>query len=128
MRRADGKDQRAIRGRAMNCMCSIGVSVGKEIFTRDALEVMNEMMTLGTLEPDDPQIDYLETSFVMVAECLGKDFAPFLPNVLPATLQRAEMPPDVQQYDPDTTEEIQAGWDVIGVDDDVKKYYYYIYI
>lgn len=117
---AASKDLRVLRGRAMNCLCTIGISVGKEIFARDALEVMQEMVAVGgVLEADDPQIDYLESSFVMVAECLGKDFTPFLPTVLPATFQRAEMKPDVQQIDLDNTEDLQEGWDLIGTEDEV---------
>ena len=122
MRRADGKDYRVLRGRAMNCLCTIGISVGKEIFAQDALEVMKEIMTMGAIDVDDPQIDYFETSFVMIAECLGKDFAPFLPTVIPPTFQRAEMKPDVQQYDPESSEEVKSGWEIVGVDDEVNNY------
>jgi len=115
---ANGKDFRMLRGKAMECISLIGIAVGKEKFVNDAREVMEHMMRTqtSTLDPDDPQISFLLQSWARVCRCLGVDFIPYLPHVMPTLLQSAKISPDVTisgaDEDPDAD-----GWDFIPVGD-----------
>ena len=114
---AKDKSVRLLRGKAVDCVCTIGAAVGRETFARDALEVMQEMMGTQICEADDPQIVFLETGFVKIAECLGADFAQFLPTVIQPTLQRAATKPEVQDIDISDGTELPEGWQMMTIGD-----------
>eukprot|EP00727_Mastigamoeba_balamuthi_P011986 m51a1_g741 putative arm repeat superfamily protein isoform 1 (1083) ;mRNA; f:497898-501852 len=109
------KEYRLIRGKAMESLSLIGCAVKKEIFARDAREVLDLMMQTQVVEADDPQIAYLESAFARLAECLGKDFAPYLSVVMPSALQRASMKADVAVLN--SSEQVQEGWEVYSLGD-----------
>ncbi|KAH3757236.1 ARM family protein [Pelomyxa schiedti] len=92
---AKSKEYRALRGSAMDCLSVIGLAVRKERFFNDAQEVMQEMLKTTVLDADDPQIFYMETALGRIAECLGVDFAPFLPLVMQPSIARAAIIPDM---------------------------------
>lgn len=114
---AKDKSVRLLRGKAVDCICTVGAAVGRAAFARDALEVMREMMATQIGEADDPQIVFLETGFVKIAECLGADFAQFLPAVIQPTLQRAATTPQVQDIDIADGSELPDGWQMMTVGD-----------
>jgi hypothetical protein len=115
IQRAKDKHYRLLRGRAMDCLCTIGSGVGRERFQHDAVEVMTEMLSTQIIEADDPQLMYLETGFVMMAEVIGQEFVQFLPTVLQPTLQRAALKPDAAEVDPEA--QLKEGWQMMIVGD-----------
>jgi len=100
---AQGKDHRMLRGKAMECISLIGVAVGKERFGPDAKEVMEILITTQTsaLEPDDPQVSFLLQACARICKCLGGDFKPYLPFVIPPLLDSAQIDPELHVTDAD---------------------------
>lgn len=96
--KANGKDNRLLRGKTIECISLIGLAVGKEKFIKDAKTVMDILMqTQGgaELEADDPQISYMLSSWARIGAVLGEDFIPFLPIVMPPLLRSATLKPDL---------------------------------
>jgi len=58
---ATQKDQRMLRGKAMECISLIGIAVGKEKFMTDAKFVMDLLASIqkDTIDPDDPQREFM---------------------------------------------------------------------
>ncbi len=52
------------------------------------------------MEPDDPQISYMLQAWTRICKCLGRDFVPSLPYVMPPLLRSSEIPPEGQVADP----------------------------
>ena len=100
---AQGKDYRMLRGKAMECLSLIGVAVGKERFKGDAKDVMDVLIKTQELElePDDPQVSFLLQACARVCKCLGGDFQPFLPFVIPPLLRSALTDPELHVTDAD---------------------------
>lgn len=121
LRNAHGKENSILRGKAMECISLIGVAVGKEKFAQDAKEVMDIMIQTqaSNLEPDDPQISFLLQSWARICRCLGQDFVPYLPVVMPPLLASAKISPDVTVQDAFETEGEAApeGWEAFKLGD-----------
>lgn len=94
---ANGKQDRMLRARAIECVSLIGVAVGKEKFGKDAQEIMELLMRTqqGGFEDDDPQYQHILQAWSRIAKCLGPDFVPYLNYVMPPLLKSAELQPDV---------------------------------
>ena len=105
-----------LRGRALSCLCSAGVAVGKERFAQDAVAVLGEMLNTRVLAIDDPQVPFLEEGFATIASVLKEDFAPFLPLVVNPTLQRAGTKPETQNLE--VNPNLESGWDVVPLSED----------
>jgi len=78
---ATSEKENRLRGKAFECMSLLGIAVGKEKFLPDANEALSEMMKTS-LEADDVQREYIKEASERICQCLKKDFAPFLPNLL----------------------------------------------
>uniref|UniRef100_A0A7S4LGY4 C2H2-type domain-containing protein n=1 Tax=Eutreptiella gymnastica TaxID=73025 RepID=A0A7S4LGY4_9EUGL len=101
------KQDRMLRAKAMECITLIGMSVGKEKFAPDAKQLM-EMLhaTLSSkLESDDPQVQYILQAWARIAKCLGEEFHPYLPHVVPYFLDQAAIQTDVTVTDVDDRDE-----------------------
>jgi hypothetical protein len=86
------KEYRELRGKAIEAASLIGLSVGKAKFGPDAREIMEMMyatQSTSRLDADDPQIAYLQTAWVRICTCLGEEFAPYLPFVIPPLIEAA---------------------------------------
>merc|ERR1719440_302439 len=79
---ATGDKENKLRGKAFECMSLLGAAVGKEKFLPDAHEAISAMMNTQ-LEADDVQREYIKEASERICTCLKKDFAPFLPALLP---------------------------------------------
>lgn len=114
---ANNKEYRKLRGKAMECISLIGVAVGKETFFNDAKEVMNIMVQTqaGKLEPDDPQITFMQQAWARICKCLGTDFVQFLPCVMPSLLASANAKTDLKIIDADEDVSGNEGWDFVTV-------------
>jgi len=91
------KQDRMLRAKAMECVTLIGMSVGKERFAADAKQVMEYLhATLAAkLESDDPQAQYVLQAWARIAKCLGEEFVPYLPHVIPFIVGQASIQTDV---------------------------------
>lgn len=104
---AGQKDLRRLRGKVMECISLIGLSVGPEKFGPDAAEVMNVLVataavTASSSQPadaDDPQQFYLMQAYARICRCLKGSFIQYLPHVMPGLLKAAEQKPDIQVLD-----------------------------
>jgi len=119
---ANQKEHRNLRGKTMECLSLIGGAVGKEKFYGDAKQVMELMMTTqnSTMEPDDPQIGFLLQSWARICKCMGQDFVPYLPYVMPPLLRSAQLAPEVTvlEADDDAADQYGGdGWEFISVGD-----------
>jgi len=113
---ANGKEYRMLRGKTMECASLIGIAVGKERFFKDAKDIMDLMMKTQTskLEADDPQVGFLLQSWARICRCLGEDFVPYLPHIMPPLLASAKISPNIKI---DSNETAEEGWDFIPVGD-----------
>jgi hypothetical protein len=84
--------------------------VGKEKFGPDAIQIMEVLMAAQQteMEADDPQISYMLQAWTRICKCLGRDFEPYLPYVMPPLLRSAEIQPEVQIADADDDDELEG--------------------
>jgi len=104
LRSAAGKEQRMLRGKAMECVSLIGLAVGKEQFGPDAKEVMDLLIAAQQgeeLEADDPQVSFLLQACARICKTLGEHFIPYLPFVIPPLLKSAQIDPELHVTDAD---------------------------
>ena len=116
--KATTKEYRMMRGKAMECISLIGLAVGKEKFAPDAVQIMEVLMAAqqAEMEPDDPQISYMLQAWTRICKCLGRDFVPYLPYVMPPLLRSAEIQPEVQVADTEDDEELE-GMETVSIGD-----------
>ena len=94
---ANTPDYRMLRAKAIECVTLVGMAVGKQRFSGDAIEVMNIMQQLQAsgFDADDQTTSYMLQAWTRVCKCLGADFIPYLSTVMPPLLQSAQLKPDV---------------------------------
>jgi len=114
------KENRMLRGKAMECISLIGNAVGADIFMADAKEVMELIIASQqgqVMEPDDPQISYMLQACGRICKCLGEHFKPYLAHVLPPLLRSAQTNPEVSvtDADDDDEEEEEDGFESVTV-------------
>jgi hypothetical protein len=108
-----------MRGKTLECVSLIGVAVGAEKFRDDALEVMQLIVAEGEVATDDPAVTYLHQACGRICRCLGAEFAPFLPSLLPGLLRSANLEPDIRVEDDLGSDEDLEGMETIQVGDAV---------
>ena len=118
LQKAQGKEYRMMRGKAMECISLIGLAVGKEKFGPDAVQIMEVLMAAqqAEMEPDDPQISYMLQAWTRICKCLGRDFEPYLPYVMPPLLRSAAIQPEVTIADADDPDELE-GMETVSIGD-----------
>lgn len=82
-----------LRGKAFECISLLGVAVGKEKFLPDAQAAMGEMLKTS-VSSDDIQQDYIKTASERICKVLTRDFAPFLPSLLPSIFEMLKLDQD----------------------------------
>lgn len=92
---ATGEKENKLRGKAFECMSLLGIAVGKEQFLPDAREAIGAMMSTN-VEADDLQREYISQASERICTCLKKDFAPFLPSILPGLFKRLKLEDEPQ--------------------------------
>lgn len=104
---AGEKELRRLRGKVMECISLIGLSVGPEKFGNDAAEVMNVLVKTSATEQgnDDPQAFYLMQAYARICRCLKQQFIQYLPHVMPGLIKAAEQKPDIQVLDVDENDD-----------------------
>ncbi|KAJ3084297.1 hypothetical protein HK102_000705 [Quaeritorhiza haematococci] len=121
LKQATQKEFRLLRGKAIECVSLIALSVGKEVFINDAKEVIEqlEITQRSAQDPDDPQTSFLLSAWARMCKVLGEDFAPYLDFVMAPLLASAQLKPDVALVDPDDEDmkdkySPEEGWEFIG--------------
>jgi hypothetical protein len=104
---ATDRTHRMLRAKSMECISLVGMAVGKERFRVDAKGVMQVLVELqGTpMEDDDPTISYMLQAWARLCKCLGHEFLPYLPKVMPPLLKSAALKADLQVMDADEANE-----------------------
>ena len=115
---AGDKSLRLLRAKAIECISLVGMAVGKDKFGPDAKAIMEMLMQLQNteMEDDDPTASYLLQAWARICKCLGTDFLPYLPVVMPPLLKSARLETDVQvkyvddddDYDDDEIDEVET--------------------
>jgi len=90
---ATSKQESRLRGKAFECMSLLGAAVGKEKFLQDAQAAMGEMLRTS-VDSDDIQSDYIKQASERICKVLKRDFAPFLPNLLPSIFETLKLDQD----------------------------------
>jgi len=118
LQRENVKDYRLLRAKAMECATLIALAVGKERLGQDAMVLVQLLATIqgNITESDDPQAQYLMHCWGRMCRVLGKDFLPFLPNVMPPLIELASAKADIQLLDDEEQiEQCQQedGWELV---------------
>ncbi|RKF55383.1 Importin subunit beta-3 [Golovinomyces cichoracearum] len=111
---------RLLRAKAMECATLIALAVGKERLGADSMNLVQLLATIqqSITDSDDPQAQYLMHCWGRMCRVMGRDFVPFLPNVMPPLLELASAKADIQLLDDD--EQLEAaqqeeGWELVPI-------------
>mmetsp|Transcript_114158 Transcript_114158/g.170746 ORF Transcript_114158/g.170746 Transcript_114158/m.170746 type:complete len:1076 (-) Transcript_114158:51-3278(-) len=109
-------DSLKIRGKAIEGIGLIAAAVGSSVFAPHCQDVMGHLLQLETsnLSAEDPRAPLLQRSWGRFSKALGKDFAPFLPPILPRILASAGLEADIKLLTDDQKEE--ENWQLIQLD------------
>jgi len=102
---------KTLRGKAFETISLIGVAVGKDMFLKDAREVTELFLRAQASINEDTDKTIMFQAGARICKCLGEDFLPFLPHVLPPLFEAAKAKPEVQIFDND--EEIDDDWETV---------------
>ncbi|GBE59762.1 karyopherin beta [Babesia ovata] len=85
-------DDRTCRGKAIECISIIGMTIGRDVFLQDGIECMNALIQImqEPTTPDDPVKEYADEALGRLCAALGPNFCPFLPTVVPLLLRSLE--------------------------------------
>lgn len=117
-RSAGNQRLRRLRGKVMECISLIGLSVGRERFGADAAEVMDALVrTSADAGVDDPQAFYLMQAYARICRCLRDGFLPYLPYVMPGLLAAASQKPDIEVLGDDAVDDEEEGLETVTLGD-----------
>lgn len=114
---------RAMRGKAIECVSLIGMAVGKEIFCKDATDIMQMLLATQTgdlkLSDDDPQLSYMMAAWARICRILGQEFKAYLPYVMPSVLKAASLKVEIAILNEEDREAIvnSSEWESVSVQD-----------
>jgi len=92
--------ERALVGKAFECISLLANAVGKEVFKADAEAILGAMAKAAKdpdLPRDDPVQEYIMAAAERICSTLREAFLPFLPELLPAVLSKLSLSP--KEYD-----------------------------
>ena len=84
--------QKTLRGRAMECVGFIASAVGKDRFGAHCAPVMEALLKARDDVKEaitDPQAPFILPACALICECMGTDFLPYMPRIMPTLLQQA---------------------------------------
>eukprot|EP00922_Rhytidocystis_sp_ex-Travisia-forbesii_P038038 GHVS01056648.1.p1 GENE.GHVS01056648.1~~GHVS01056648.1.p1 ORF type:complete len:623 (+),score=97.40 GHVS01056648.1:2240-4108(+) len=117
----DDRKQRNLRGKAIECISIIGLSVGRDAFLKDGQEAMGAMLYLlgSGLEDDDPVKDYLQEAMGRMCKTMQQSFVPYLPSIVPNLLAVLHHSPNEidqeEEEEDDMTMVMVAGGKCVGL-------------
>uniref|UniRef100_K3WXC2 Importin N-terminal domain-containing protein n=1 Tax=Globisporangium ultimum (strain ATCC 200006 / CBS 805.95 / DAOM BR144) TaxID=431595 RepID=K3WXC2_GLOUD len=105
-------------GITLECISLIGLAVGKDTFRRESVEIMKimaEMQNTPKIVGNEWIRTYLLQAWARCCKCLGKEFASYLPVVMPtllfAAMQQAEFEVDPSTLDDDDDSSLSTNGD-----------------
>eukprot|EP00899_Mesostigma_viride_P014218 jgi/Mesvir1/22798/Mv14182-RA.3 len=104
---ATDKTHRILRAKSMECISLVGMAVGKDKFRAEAKQVMDVLVSLQSTEmdDDDPTASYMLQAWARLCKCLGQEFLPYMPIVMPPLMRSVQLKPDVTITDADSDDE-----------------------
>jgi len=107
LKEATGNENRLLRARAIECVSLIGVSVGVDVFKKDAKYILDLFSHLQQqpMKSDDPCVNALLQGWSRLAKILGESFIPYLDFVMKPLLAQASLKPQVVVTDADEGQE-----------------------
>jgi len=104
---ATDKSHRLLRGKALECISLVGMAVGRDRFRGEAAKVLQWLQGLQAMEmdADDPTLGYMLQAGARLCKCLGHEFLPYLPIVMPPLIKSATLEADIKISDADDDEE-----------------------
>lgn len=114
---------RMLRGKAIESVSLIGMAVGKEIFCKDASEIMQILLAaqMGELkiDYDDPQLSYMMAAWARICRILGPDFQAYLPFVMGPVLEAAGLKVEIALLNEEDKAAIEDNdeWESVSVQD-----------
>lgn len=105
---------RVLRGKAVECVTLIALSVGKEMFAGDAAEVVGLLdQILSELEEYDVISEYLYTGYSRLCEVMKEDFSPTVTTLVPHLLSLLTTNAEVRVlHHPNEVDALPGGEDV----------------
>eukprot|EP00746_Dinoflagellata_sp_MGD_P136666 gnl/MRDRNA2_/MRDRNA2_70559_c0_seq1.p1 gnl/MRDRNA2_/MRDRNA2_70559_c0~~gnl/MRDRNA2_/MRDRNA2_70559_c0_seq1.p1 ORF type:complete len:693 (+),score=186.49 gnl/MRDRNA2_/MRDRNA2_70559_c0_seq1:307-2079(+) len=98
---ATGEKEARLRGKAFECMSLLGMAVGNEKFKPDADEALRQMMATNVVV-DELLREYIKEASERICEVMKRDFAPYLPFVLPGIFESLKVEKDIETAPPGT--------------------------
>jgi hypothetical protein len=88
-------EKRAVFGRTVECIAHVGSAGGAATFKNDAQNVMQVMIeaSKSVAGQEDVGKEYILTASEIICKTLKKDFAPFVPYVLPMVVELLNVTP-----------------------------------
>ncbi|AFZ80316.1 importin karyopherin beta 4, putative [Theileria equi strain WA] len=85
-------EERTCRGKAIECISIIGLSIGADVFRNDGIECMNALIQImeQPSDSDDPVKEYIDEALSRLCTALGTNFCAFLPKVVPILLKELD--------------------------------------
>lgn len=121
---SSGKENlRLLRGKAIECVSLIGMAVGKELFCKDASEIMQILLATQTgdlkMDSDDPQLSYMMAAWARICRILGSDFQAYLPYVMGPVLEAASLKVEIALLNDEDKEAIEGSdeWESVSLQD-----------
>lgn len=121
---SSGKDElRMLRGKAIESVSLIGMAVGKELFCKDASEIMQILLAAQTgelkIDYDDPQLSYMMAAWARICRILGTDFQAYLPYVMGPVLEAAALKVEIALLNDEDKAAIEENdeWESVSVQD-----------
>lgn len=113
MTNANDRTHRLLRGKSIECITLVGMSVGIEVFGAHARQVCEYLMHLQNsgLEDDDPTQAYMIQAWTRLCKVMGADFLVYLDLVMPPLLKTAQLKPDIRVLEEGEEHEGEEGED-----------------
>ncbi|KAJ3107924.1 Importin-5 [Phlyctochytrium planicorne] len=116
MQNATDKHHRLLRGKAIECVTLIAVSVGLQTFEPHMQTVLNLMVHIQQTprEDDDPVTSYLMQGWNRISRVIGKEFVPYLPIVMAPIIAAAKSKTEMVILEEDDDQDAypeEEGWE-----------------
>lgn len=107
----NSEDLKILRGKAVECLTQVCKAVGRETFKPDAPQVVNVLTVIQEtqLSQKDPLKTYLYAAWQRLCVILRRDFAVYIPKIVPTLLHLASVQAEVSvSSDPNTALDLQS--------------------
>lgn len=98
-----------LRGKAAECVAIIGLSVGAEVFEKDAHDIMNVLISIYSegMDADNTVRDYIQEAFSRLCRTLKDKFYPYLLHLMPSIIKTLSVTPDI--FDEEKRAQVKVG-------------------